>query len=478
MLNINKYYTSILALILVLFVFSSDYMVSNRYLCDPVISSNLNVVFPEQKKYVPQILSEHPPITITSEQNFTDYGFPGNGTETNPYRIENFNIFTTEKSAIAIYNLSVFFVISNCLVSADRYGIYIENVSFYDLYSQSYLPLVSIFNNDCYNCWQGINIFDAWNCTVQHNICFSNENYGIKVEQSWYSMVTNNTCYNNFRGIVLFESTRSVIMDNYCFNNLVGLTLWSSLDAIGFNNTCVFNNYSGISIYSGYVTLRNNNCSNNLESGIELDGGSSSKIWNNLCQYNKYGIFSIDSFYTNITENICLNNDYGIFLTFGSWYDVLFRNNCTNNYIHGIHADRAKECIFSFNYISLNTFYGFYFTNNTKGSIIAYNIVKDNNLGGISQAYDDGEENIWYDEQNQKGNYWSDWSGEGVYKIDGKANSSDFYPLTEKLERPTPTFLTSTNEFHWIIAIFSLTLLIASSIYRKKRIKTKVLSKT
>jgi len=91
--------------------------------------------------YVPQTLLNHTPIIITEEQDFIDYGFLGNGSATNPYIIENLNISTSEETAIAIYNVSVFYVIRNCFVKADRYGIYIENTSCYVENSDSYLPI-------------------------------------------------------------------------------------------------------------------------------------------------------------------------------------------------------------------------------------------------------------------------------------------------------------------------------------------------
>ena len=48
------------------------------------------------------------PIIITNDSNFTDYGFPGNGTLSNPYRIENLNITTNASSGIEIINTSKF----------------------------------------------------------------------------------------------------------------------------------------------------------------------------------------------------------------------------------------------------------------------------------------------------------------------------------------------------------------------------------
>ena len=58
---------------------------------------------------VHQNLSFHNPIDIISEQNFTDYGFLGDGSSINPYRIENLNITTVEERGISIQNVTCYF---------------------------------------------------------------------------------------------------------------------------------------------------------------------------------------------------------------------------------------------------------------------------------------------------------------------------------------------------------------------------------
>ncbi len=409
-------------------------------------------------------LSEHDPITITCEQNFTDYGFSGNGTEVNPYVIENLNISTTEEKAIAIYNVSVFYVLRNCLVQADRYGIYVENTTLQGNSPVSYLPLARFENNTCYNSWRGMNIYRAWNCTVQNNSFLNNEQMGLRLDLCWYSSVSNNTCVNNFRGITLYDSCTSMVSNNTCLSNFVGLTLWSSSGTIAFDNLCTFNDNSGIQLLVNYVTLYNNTCSHNGEAGIDSDGASSSTIFQNNCTENQYGLY-IDAFYVNVTENCCTDNDYGLYVTTGSWYATFTKNTCSHNLIYGIISEGSKECTFQYNFISHNTHYGLYLTNNSKGSTIAYNHIVDNNLGGSSQAYDDGEGNIWYDEEQQMGNHWSDWKKEG-YNIDGSAGSVDLYPLDENLER-----LPLRTDANVLYSVLSLGVLTLVAIYLRKKLK-------
>jgi parallel beta-helix repeat protein len=65
---------------------------------------------------------------------------------------------------------------------------------------------------------------------------------------------------------------------------------------------------------------------------------------------------------------------------------------------------------------------------------IHHNSFIDNNLGGTSQASDEGEGNIWYDNSTKEGNFWSDYSDSGNYTIYneyGDPVSFDLYPLSE-----------------------------------------------
>ena len=48
------------------------------------------------------MLIEHEPIRIESDSDLEVYNFSGDGTILNPYRIENYNITTTESSGIYI----------------------------------------------------------------------------------------------------------------------------------------------------------------------------------------------------------------------------------------------------------------------------------------------------------------------------------------------------------------------------------------
>ena len=74
-------------------------------------------------------LTDSTPILINHDDNFTDYGFFGSGTELEPYLIQDLNISTSEKKAISINDTSLYFTIQNCFLESTQYGIEIRNVA-------------------------------------------------------------------------------------------------------------------------------------------------------------------------------------------------------------------------------------------------------------------------------------------------------------------------------------------------------------
>ncbi len=65
-------------------------------------------------------------IIIMNDWDFKNYNFTGEGSESNPYVIENYNITTTKDYAIYISSTSKYFIIRNCNLAANFTGIYIK----------------------------------------------------------------------------------------------------------------------------------------------------------------------------------------------------------------------------------------------------------------------------------------------------------------------------------------------------------------
>jgi hypothetical protein len=69
--------------------------------------------------------TEHEPIVIDGNDDFITQGWPGNGTEANPFRISGLSILS-EDTSINISNVDVFFAISNSWLyyDSDPYYVY------------------------------------------------------------------------------------------------------------------------------------------------------------------------------------------------------------------------------------------------------------------------------------------------------------------------------------------------------------------
>jgi parallel beta-helix repeat protein len=132
------------------------------------------------------------------------------------------------------------------------------------------------------------------------------------------------------------------------------------------------------------------------------------RVSNNLITDSVCGIASYFCENIRINDNRIKYNDIGILVSL-SKNNEIFANEIRRNSLYGIMIDDYSD-----------------------GNLIYHNNFLYNNLEallGTSQASDNGENNTWYLESSKSGNYWSDWSGNGDYLIDGDANSADIYPL-------------------------------------------------
>ena len=378
-----------------------------------------------KQRYLPLISSG--PIEIINDANFTNYGFPGLGTAEEPYIIENYNITTSNLKGICINSTTKHFVIRNCYVDAFPCCIYVSNVaegtasiinntviSFGGAgIFLSYSSGMIITDNTCSNSrWYGIHLFYSSGATLTNNTCSYNENDGIVLSYSSGATLTNNTCNYNENGIFLDYSSGATLVDNDCINNLCGIFLVSSSDATLTDNTCNNILYGINMLSSSGATLVDNICNNNIEYGIEMLSSSGAILTNNTFSNNHgYGVKLVSSSINTLTKNTCKNNTLGI----------LSRN--------------SNDSLFTYNLLQENSEYGIFFESESYNNIIHHNVFMNNYLGSTSQAYDDGFNNIWCEEEVQEGNYWSDWNKKKPYPIDGDANAIDPYPLNENLEK-------------------------------------------
>jgi len=312
----------------------------------------------------------HEPIVILNDANFTDYGFQGNGSETNPYIIENYNISNSTGKGISIEYTTKHFVIRNCYLEDNEIGIYIKNTA---------ISTTKIYNNTCIaNSLYNIRVASSSKIALQDNICNSSKGgsngFGISVDGSYNSTIENNICYNNRYGLyirsmgysnitnnkigfsertsLLFRSTSLRFIQNafehdgiriadtsmnyfdkYHFeNNTVNgkeLGFFKSEDGIVINESIygqlillnctnsiinklnLSNSYTGLNMhFCNNITLADNILSNNLVA-IYSDYTTSLNVQNNQFSFNGLCINIRSNSFTSIENNTAINSTNG-----------------------------------------------------------------------------------------------------------------------------------------------------------------------
>jgi len=293
----------------------------------------------------------------------------------------------------------------------------------------------------------------------------SNSNYGNKIKNSYISHapidITSDSDLTVFPGSGTKDDP--YIIENYNITS-------SSTHGIYISGTTKYilirdcyldgegSNYHGIyikSIASGTLTVTNN-IMNNYRYGIYQEQSSINSFTSNTITNSSYSIYLYSSSLNSFTSNTITNSsEYGVDIAYSST-NSFTSNTITNSYKWGIHLDDSSiNNSFTSNTIT-NSSYGIYiaysstnsFTSNTITNSSSYgiylgfssnnntfvkNILINNRPLAYSQGYDDGTGNRFYSETT--GNYWNDWSGSGVYPIDGSANNSDPYPMYVDLDQ-------------------------------------------
>ena len=465
----------------------------------------------ESLLYNSTILVPHEPILIDSNEDFITYGFDGAGKQEDPYLIESLEIITTEHKGVYITNTTSFFIIRNCYIDAVLDGIFIENVN---------ENTAVIMNNICINNdYSGISIISSPSTFLSSNLCSNNKMFGIRFQDSPKCTLTQNTCSENIEdGILLFYSNNATIISNNCsYNENNGINLSYTENSYLYNNTCIYNrngirlrtghfsnvienkcnnnNHQGIYLYfsdkcllrnnscvnnfdginlsfTEYDILEENNCSSNQGEGIRLSISESPIISNNYCVDNKLGIYLHEVYSSTIYENtIRMNNETGIIFYYSSISNV-FENIIYKNSEYGLELSYANYLNISYNLIQSNLDYGIHISKTSMQNRIHHNTFVDNNLVSSSQASDDGEENLWYDDTKNEGNFWSDLKRKNKYSIDGSAEKYDLYPLDSPI---IPFIPTSEISFSGLLLSLLCLTIISLNLFRGYVKKNKLL---
>jgi len=207
----------------------------------------------------------------------------GEGTEANPYIIQNIIISSKDSDCITILHSEVYFIIRNC----------------YILSSQKKLG-------------DGIHLYNVKNGEISYCQISNSVSSGISMIECTDMVIRNNTIFNNnWEGIYLFKCRDTEIVNNTIFNNsIIGLSIFMS----------------------NFTEVINNDISFHYEGGIIAGQSSETQISTNYVHENKEGIFLYKSSHNIISQNnITSNNESGILLKYDSHLNTIKENVLSEN---------------------------------------------------------------------------------------------------------------------------------------------------
>ena len=209
----------------------------------PFLSKNCNPhPFSTISNYFPLSSAESTEILIDSNDDFVSLECPGNGTVSNPYRLENRFVNVTGDYGIGIHvvSTSAHFVIQNCTIYSTFVGIFCEDIQVgsaiirnntcqstamdgggivFDSSKNS-----QIVNNTCCDFMQGIHFNYVQDCLIENNTFLRNKYQGINIRYSSSNQIINNTIQDTQQfGIVIVGRTSSYnsVYHNCLINNSI-----------------------------------------------------------------------------------------------------------------------------------------------------------------------------------------------------------------------------------------------------------------
>ncbi|MFW9770432.1 MAG: NosD domain-containing protein [Candidatus Thorarchaeota archaeon] len=192
-------------------------------------------------------LSSNDQIVIESDADFEIQGWPGNGTESNPYILADLHYEVADDlwTCIAIWNTVSHFVIANCSFSSEQD------------FSVWGITLVGVSNGSIINCTfanlgRGITSNNSTDCIVS-KCHFTYSGIGIVQESGKFDFV-NNTILHCRTGLILDSANKSSVHGSTFLINRVGADLFGTFGCNLTYNLFAYNTEIGVRI--GYLSTK------------------------------------------------------------------------------------------------------------------------------------------------------------------------------------------------------------------------------
>ncbi len=214
-----------------------------------------------------QVYRQHFPIAISEDSDFLAFGFPGNGTAQNPFRIQDLNI-SYGGYCISITGTKAHFVINDCIFRVGMNSVYCINLESVEnglienclieggseAISMFYCTNMQILNNTCVKAQSdGIVTSGSSNNYLANNIIAANQ-YGMRMYSERNSTIAHNRIYANFGyGIELYTCSNNTVESNLIgWNALVQSPITRNADDDSNTDLWVgnyYSDYSGVGAY-------------------------------------------------------------------------------------------------------------------------------------------------------------------------------------------------------------------------------------
>ena len=316
-----------------------------------------------------------------AQLNFT--ASSGNGTQLNPYVIENLTINGMGSPCIWISTTTAFFILQYNLLFNGT-GIQLDNVK------------NGIMRNNTFNAtgW-GIDVSESENILIYENNLTENQR-GIHIQGSNDTIISHNNVTSSTdqsKGIHIDGGNNVTLLNNHIYTRTWGVSFSEGIGAI-LNNVIVSQGTS-LDLYKTNNSIISNNTILNGDEGVYLAGCNNNTFFNNTVAQNGYGIY--------MTDQYGLSNE-NRFIT----------NNISNN-VRGIYMLLANATTVDGNQINHNRYQGLYMQNSNY-TTITNNQFLDNGWGYIwegSTIYEGPNCYFTVYENNTIVDKWSFLGGQG-----------------------------------------------------------------
>jgi parallel beta-helix repeat protein len=316
-------------------------------LIGPLINQNSQSELHRNSYKRNKITETSSPISINGNSDFAikaaSNGWPGNGSASNPYILENLVITTSVDYiyAISIRYTNVHFILRNSTITAtgtESSALYLISVHNGTIYNNtaitqrgfvlSYSSSNTLINNSIIN--GGLWIAGCTSSTT----CFQTKVEGNTVNGKpliFWQHVTNQSVPGNAGQIILVNSSFITIKDQVITNSDVAIQLHLSANNTICNNTVNYNTNGFYLDSSSNNSLNNNTANFNTRYGFWLESSTSNSLSNNTANFNsESGFYLYHNSNNSLSNNTANNNTLHGFDLWSSQSNTLINNSIIN----------------------------------------------------------------------------------------------------------------------------------------------------